>query len=71
MEVEIKCEIDSKGRIVIPIKIREQLKIEAKDRVKIKIEEVEHRRSFTKECKGLLKGLGDAVELLHRESPFR
>jgi len=71
MGTEVTGEVDSKGRIVIPAKIRDELEIEAKDRVKIRIEEVEHRMSFIKECKGALKGAGDAVKLLHRESPFR
>ena len=71
MGTEVIGEVDSKGRIVIPAKIRNELEIGTKDRVKIRIEDVEHRRSFIKECKGALKGAGDAVKLLHRESPFR
>lgn len=31
----------------------------------------DYRGHFVKECKGALKGAGDAVKLLHKKSPFR
>ncbi len=70
IEVEVIGEVDSKGRVTIPKKIREKLDLEPKDKVKIKIIEVMPRKSFLK-YKGLLKGSGDAVRILHEESPIR
>lgn len=70
-EVEIIGEVDAKGRVTIPKEFREKLGLEPRDRVRLKIVEPLPRKSFLKECRGALKGSGNAVNLLHRESPFR
>lgn len=70
-EVEIIGEMDAKGRIVIPKEIRDVFGIRPKDRVRLKVVEAMPRKSFLKECTGALEGEGDAVELLHSESPLR
>ncbi len=70
-EVEIIGEIDTKGRVTVPKAVRDRYGLEPRDRVKLKVVEVLPRRSFMKECKGVLKNAGDAVKLLHEESPFR
>lgn len=68
---EFKTEVDKKGRILIPAEIRRKLNIEPLSEVEVKIVEAIPRKSFTETARGSLKGAGDAVELLHRESPFR
>lgn len=70
-EVEIIGEIDTKGRVTIPKKIRDKYGLGAKDRVRLKVLEPMPRMSFIKECEGILEGRGDAVELMHKKSPFR
>lgn len=70
-EVEIVGEIDTKGRVTIPKEIRDKYDLKPKDKVKLKVLEPLPRMSFTKECAGILKGEGDAVELMHKKSPFR
>ncbi|MFQ5800126.1 MAG: AbrB/MazE/SpoVT family DNA-binding domain-containing protein [Candidatus Hydrothermarchaeales archaeon] len=70
-EVEIIGEVDTKGRVTIPKKLRDRLGLGPKDRVKLKIVESLPKKSFVKECRKTLKGTGDAVKLLHEESPFR
>lgn len=70
-EVEIIVELDAKGRVTIPKEIRDEYGLKPKDRIKLKVSEPLPRLSFIKECKGALKGAGDAVKLLHEESPFR
>lgn len=70
-EVEIVGEVDTKGRVTIPKKIRDEMGLGPKDRVKFKVVEALPKKSFVKECRGVLKGSGDAVKLLHRDSPFR
>jgi len=67
----IEAEVDSKGRVTIPADLREQLGIEPRAVVELEILKVKERKSFVKEARGRLKGKGDAVELLHKESPFR
>ena len=67
----IEAEVDSKGRVTIPADLREQLGIEPRVVVELEILKVKERKSFVKEARGRLKGRGDAVELLHKESPFR
>jgi AbrB family looped-hinge helix DNA binding protein len=70
-EVEVIGEIDTKGRITIPKEIRDRYDLKPRDKIRIKVIEPLPRKSFMKECKGALKGSGDAVKLLHEESPFR
>ena len=70
-EVEIIGEVDTKGRVTIPKKLRDRLGLSPRDRVKLRVVEPLPRMSFIKESKGVLKGSGDAVKLLHKESPFR
>jgi AbrB family looped-hinge helix DNA binding protein len=70
-EVEVTGELDTKGRVTIPKNVRESLGVGPKDRVRIKVVEGIPRRSFLKECKEVLKGEGNAVELMHRDSPIR
>lgn len=70
-EVEIIGEVDTKGRVTVPKEVRDRFGLEPRDRIKLKVVEVLPRRSFMKECRGAFKGAGDAVKLLHRESPFR
>lgn len=67
----MKAEVDIKGRMVIPVEARRELEIEPGAEVEFVIKRVRHRKSFVKVAKGALKGAGDAVELLHKESPFR
>jgi AbrB family looped-hinge helix DNA binding protein len=69
--VEIVSEIDTKGRVTIPKEIRDKYGLRPRDRVKLRVVEPMPRRSFIKECKGILEGEGDAVELMHKKSPFR
>ncbi len=69
----IESQVDQKGRVLIPAKVRERMKIEPFSKVQIRIEKVRPRRPFS-ELSGSFKGLGGgkgAVELLHEESPFR
>jgi AbrB family looped-hinge helix DNA binding protein len=70
-EVEIIGEIDTKGRVTIPKEIRDKYGLGAKDKVRLKVLEPMPRMSFIKECEGILEGEGDAVELMHKKSPFR
>ena len=67
----MKAKVDGKGRIVIPFEARQELEIEPGAEVEFEIKEVKHRKSFVQVAKGAVKGAGDAVELLHKESPFR
>ena len=69
----MEAKVDSKGRIVIPARIRKEMGIEPMSRVEVKIERVLPRKSFV-EMAGSFKGIAgkkDAVKLLHEESPFR
>lgn len=68
---EIESKVDGKGRVLIPSEVRDELGIEPESKVKIRIEDVKPKKSFVKESKGILKDKGDAVDLLHKESPFR
>ena len=68
---EIGSKVDSKGRVPIPSEVRKKLGIEPESKLKIRIEEVKPKKSFVEESKGIIKGGGDAVDLLHKESPFR
>ncbi|MBI5254133.1 MAG: AbrB/MazE/SpoVT family DNA-binding domain-containing protein [Euryarchaeota archaeon] len=70
-EVEIIGEIDAKGRMTLTKELRERYGLKPKDRVRLKLIEAMPRKSFLKECTGLLEGEGDAVKLLHKKSPFR
>jgi len=65
------AEVDSKGRIVIPVEARQELEIESGAEVEFEIKRVKRKKSFVQVSKGAIKGAGDAVELLHKESPFR
>ncbi len=69
--VEIIAELDTKGRIIIPKNLRDRFGLLPKDRVKIRVVETMPRKSFIKECKGALKGSGDAVKLMHDKSKLR
>jgi len=68
---KVVAEVDEKGRILIPKRVRRELNIEPLSKIRLRIEGVIPKKSFTEVAKGSLKGAGDAVELLHRESPFR
>ena len=57
--------------MTIPKEIRDKHGLRPRDRVKLKFVEALPRLSFLEECDGILKGAGDAVKLLHEESPFR
>lgn len=70
-EVEIIGEIDAKGRMTLTKELRERYGLKPKDRVRLKLVEAIPRKSFLKECTGLLEGEGDAIKLLHKKSPFR
>ena len=70
-EVEIIGEIDEKGRVTLVKELRERYGLKPKDRVRLKLIEAMPRKSFLKECVGVLEGEGDAVKLLHKKSPFR
>jgi AbrB family looped-hinge helix DNA binding protein len=70
-EVDIIAEVDTKGRVTVPKEVREMYGIEPRDRIRLRVLEALPRKSFMRECKGALKGAGDAVKLLHQESPFR
>ena len=70
-EEEIESKVDSKGRVLIPSEVRKKLGIEPESKLKIRIEEVKPKKSFVKKSKGIIKGGEDAVDLLHKESPFR
>lgn len=70
IKVEIIGEMDAKGRVTIPKKIRERYNLKPRDKIKLEVVEALPRRSFMKECKGVLKGAGNAVKLLHEESPL-
>jgi AbrB family looped-hinge helix DNA binding protein len=67
----MKAEVDAKGRIVIPFEARQELEIEPGAEVEFEIKRVVHKKSFVQVAKGAIKGAGDAVKLLHKESPFR
>ena len=71
MVKRMKAEVDAKGRIVIPADARRELKIEPRIEVEFEIKRVKHRKSFVQVAKSTIKGAGDAVELLHKNSPFR
>jgi bifunctional DNA-binding transcriptional regulator/antitoxin component of YhaV-PrlF toxin-antitoxin module len=70
-EVEIIGEVDTKGRVTVPKNVRDMYGLKPRDRIRLKVVEILPRRSFIRECKGALKNAGDAVKLLHKESPFR
>lgn len=70
-EREVESKVDKKGRVLIPAETRKDLGIEPDSKVKIRIEDVEPKKSFVEEAKGSLKDEGDAVDLLHKKSPFR
>ncbi|KXA90024.1 hypothetical protein AKJ57_04575 [candidate division MSBL1 archaeon SCGC-AAA259A05] len=70
-EREVKSKVDKKGRVLIPSDVRKELGIEPNSKVKIRIEDVKPKKSFVEEAKGALRGEGDAVDLLHKKSPFR
>lgn len=63
--------VDNKGRILVPVTMRERFNIGPKDKIEFEVKKVEHRLSFIKTCKGILKDKRDAVTILHEESPFR
>mgnify|MGYP001611690279 FL=1 len=56
---------DTKGRIVLPARVRAALKIEPGDRVVVEVKKVLKSRRFVDKWRGTLKGLGDPVELKH------
>jgi len=68
---KINARVDERGRIIIPAKVRREMRIEPMTRVDIKIERVHPKHSFVEEAEGVLEGAGDAVRLLHEKSPFR
>ncbi|KXB07246.1 hypothetical protein AKJ51_01745 [candidate division MSBL1 archaeon SCGC-AAA382A20] len=70
-EREVESKVDNKGRVLIPAETRKDLGIEPDSKVKFRIEDVEPKKSFVEEAKGTLKDEGDAVDLLHKKSPFR
>lgn len=64
--------IDSKGRLTIPAKTREQLDLKAQDIVEYKIENVIKKKPFNEVWgKITIKDKRNAVQILHEESPFR
>lgn len=74
MKIKIKATVDKKGRIIIPAKVRREMRIEPMMKVDIRIERVFQRRSFleiAKSFRSSLKKRKDVVKLLHEESPFR
>ena len=68
---EVESKVDKKGRVLIPAETRKDMGIEPDSKVKFRIEDVEPKKSFVKEAKGSLKNEGDAINLLHKKSPFR
>lgn len=63
--MEAVVELDKRGRVTIPLEVREKYGMKVGDKVRIKIADVERRKSFLEVWDRCLKGAGDAVKLKH------
>jgi AbrB family looped-hinge helix DNA binding protein len=72
---KIEAKVDERGRIVIPAAIRKKMGIRPLSKVEILIKSVHSQESFlemARKSRGTFKGRRkNAVQLLHKEFPFR
>ncbi|MCS4540885.1 MAG: AbrB/MazE/SpoVT family DNA-binding domain-containing protein [Euryarchaeota archaeon] len=63
--MEAVVELDKRGRVTIPLEVREKYGMKVGDKVRIKIADFERRKSFLEVWDLCLKGAGDAAKLKH------